>query len=170
MAKEAMLRSETEQRDGGQDVAHRDLTAMQPAEDQLEWEQGCPRSITTDVIWKLDAYRTALFLLHLSRKDCQALFAAKAEEDVARQLTRSAASVSANLAEGYSRSTRADRIRFLDYALGSTRECVSWYEASRNVLPKEAIDQRLLTLSRIRSLLLGLIRSFRERTAPRFEP
>ncbi|HVT39401.1 MAG TPA: four helix bundle protein [Gemmatimonadaceae bacterium] len=135
-----------------------------PSDQQLVWEKRRSQGITSDVIWKLDAYRAALFLLHVARADNRALLAAYPADDIARQLIRAAGSTSANVAEGYSRATRADRLRFLDYALGSTRECVTWYEAVRDsVLPDALIEERLQLLMRIRALLLGLIRSFRER-------
>src|SRR5437016_3759021 len=141
------------------------------SEEQLAWERTCPRAITSDVIWKLDAYRAALFLLHVSRGDCKAVLEASPTNCIAEQLARAAGSVSANLGEGYSRSTRADRIRFLDYALGSARECITWYQAARDLLPDDVIDERLLLLTRIRSLLLGLIRVVRaiKRARPPFE-
>ena len=140
--------------------------------EQRAWERGCPRAITSDVIWKLDVYRAALFFLHLSRSDCRAMLSARPDDEVAHQLRRAAGSVSANLGEGYSRSTRADRLKFLGYALGSARECVSWYQAARDVLPDEAIEERLHLLSRIRALLLGLIRSLRQAKSAsgHFEP
>ena len=77
---------------------------------------------------------------------------------------------SANIGEGYSRSSRADRLRFLDYALGSARECLTWYEALRGTLPDRELDERGRLLARIRALLLGLIRSLRSRDAAAFEP
>lgn len=138
--------------------------------EQRAWESVCSPAITSDVIWKLDADRAALFLLHVSRGDCRASARARSPGAVADQLTQAAGSVSAKLGEGYSRSTRTDRLRFLDYALGSTRECVTWYEAMRDTVPDDLIAKRLILLARIRSLLLGLIRSIRERrsTAERF--
>ena len=141
------------------------------SDEQRAWESTCSPAITSDVIWKLDAYRAALFLLHVARGDCQALRAARPDDRIASQLLTAAASVSANLSEGYSRATRADRLRFLGYALGSARECLSWYEAARGVLPDEGVDARLALVTRLRSLLLGLIRSLRgdARGAHRFE-
>jgi len=115
--------------------------------------------ITSDVIWKLDAYRAALFLIHMSRADRAAL--QRADRALASQLRRAIGSVSANLSEGYSRWTRPDRLRLLGYALGSVRECVTWYEDSRDLLADEVIDERLRLVTRVRSLLLGLIRSQR---------
>ena len=138
---------------------------------QNEWESSCSPSITSDVLWKLDAYRLALYLLHLARTDCKALQRSRAGSAIASQLLRAAGSISANLGEGYSRSTRTDRIRFLSYSLGSTRECISWYEASRALIPELLVDERLALLARIRALLLGLIRALRDakETPARFE-
>jgi hypothetical protein len=44
--------------------------------------------------------------------------------------------------------------------LGSTRECVSWYEAARGVLLDPVIEARLALVMRLRSLF-GMIRSLR---------
>lgn len=139
-------------------------------DEQRDWEATCSFAITSDVIWKLDAYRAALFLLHVSRADCKVLRAARPGETVAAQLTSAAASISAHLGEGYGRATRADRLRFFGYALGSTRECVAWFEAARGVLPDPVIDERLVLVMRLRALLLGMIRSLRDSGPPRFEP
>jgi four helix bundle protein len=142
------------------------------SDEQRVWESSCSRAITSDVIWKLDVYRAALFLLHVSRGDCKTLRAARPDEKVASQLTDAAASISAHLGEGYSRATRADRLRFLGYALGSTRECVSWLEAARGVLLDPVIEERLMLVMRLRCLLLGMIRSLRRGGGGpnRFEP
>jgi four helix bundle protein len=141
------------------------------AAEQAAWERTCHPAITSDVIWKLDAYRASLFLIHLARRDMRRASKRDFDAELSRQLLRSAGSVSANLAEGFSRSTRADRLRFLDYALGSDRECVSWYETAADVVPPETRSDRFILLARIRSLLLGLIRSYRKRDPrDRFEP
>ena len=141
------------------------------SEQQRAWESSCSRSITSDVLWKLDAYRLTLYLLHLTRTDCRTLERSRAGDGIAVQLLRAAGSISANLGEGYSRSTRTDRIRFLSYSLGSARECISWYEAARAMLPEAQLEERLAMLARIRSLLLGLIRALRDSNGatPRFE-
>jgi four helix bundle protein len=140
--------------------------------EQLLWERSCPAAITSDVIWNLDVYRAALFLRQVARRDCAILSADRVGEQLAGQLARATGSVGANLGEGYSRPSRADRIRFLNYALGSTREAITWYHASSSLLPQNLIEERLLLLVRIRSLLLGLIKSLRakENTAALFEP
>jgi four helix bundle protein len=149
-------------------VMERRLASME----QLEWERTCPPTVTSDVIWKLDVYRSALFMLEGALDDVRGVSAGRPEAATVAQLLRAAGSISANIGEGYSRSTRADRLRFLGYALGSTRECTSWYQALKNTLPRPSLDARLLLLSRIRALLLGLIKSLRAKAAPQhqFEP
>jgi four helix bundle protein len=138
---------------------------------QRQWEKSLPHPITSDVLWKLDAHRAAMYLVHLAKGDAGILAETVATARIADQLLRAAGSVSANLGEGYSRSTRADRLRFLGYALGSARECITWYHAASDTLPADLIDARLSLLMRIRSLLLGLIRAVRPAAQPpgRFE-
>ena len=139
--------------------------------EQLVWESTCSEAISSDTLWKLDAYRAALYFLHVARGDCRALAASRPDERVVAQLLEAAGSVSANLAEGYSRATRADRLRMVGYALGSVRECVAWYETARGALADEVVDERLLLVSRLRALILGLLRALRaDGPAGRFEP
>jgi four helix bundle protein len=141
------------------------------AAEQDAWERTCHPAITSDVIWRLDAYRASLFLIHVVRQDMRLASKLEFDAELSSQLLRSAGSVSANLSEGFSRSTRADRLRFLDYSLGSDRECISWYATAADVVPVETMNDRLILLARIRSLLLGLIRSLRRRnTGHDFEP
>jgi four helix bundle protein len=73
------------------------------------------------------------------------------------QLITSVGSIAANIAECYGRMTAPDRMRFLTYALGSAREAIAWY---RTVSPttSEELNDRLTRLSRIRRMLLGLMR------------
>ena len=139
---------------------------------QDEWEATLSTAISSDVLWKLDVYRASMFLLHLARADGRALRARGVGRRITDQLLEAAASVSGNLSEGYSRSTRPDRIRFIDYALGSCRECQSWYFAAGDELQGDTVEERLQLLARTRSLLLGLIRAQRARgrTEKQFEP
>jgi four helix bundle protein len=140
--------------------------------DQLTWERGFPEAITSDSIWNLQAYRTALFLLDHARGDIRPGLKRGLYHEIAAQLLESVASISANISEGYSRPTRADRLRIFGYALGSLREAVSWYRAATDFLSPGVADHRLDLIAQIRRLLLGLIRSTRARSPQRreFEP
>ena len=60
----------------------------------------------------------------------------------------------------------ADQVKFLGYALGSVRDCISWYEGSRDRLPNAVVDDREMLIARIRALVLGYIRSLRNDVAP----
>jgi four helix bundle protein len=131
-------------------------------EKQLAWERACPETITSDVLWRLDAYRVAMYLLHTTQQDFRPDQVSRADPWLITQLVRAAGSISANLSEGYSRATRADRLRFLGYALSSTRECIPWYESLRDVLSDSVVEERIELVARLRSLLLGFIRSLRE--------
>src|SRR3954466_13843825 len=108
--------------------------------EQLAWEATCSRHITSDIIWKLDAYRSALYVLHCVQVDLELV---RAREDVKDQLIRASGAIAADLSEGYSRSTRADRVRFYGYCLGSIRECVVWYVSLNGKLETELIEARL---------------------------
>ncbi len=98
------------------------------------WERGVPDSVRRDLLWKLHVYRAALYLLHLALDDAKVL-RKRRRDAIADQLVRAAGSVSANIAEGYSRGGPADRVRLLDYALGSARECITWYQAAADIFP-----------------------------------
>ena len=58
--------------------------------DQLEWERSCPEAITTDPIWKLDAYRSSFYLLDLARADLRHAAKRGLSPEIATQLLRSA--------------------------------------------------------------------------------
>ena len=64
-------------------------------------------------------------------------------------LYRSVGSVSANIAEGYSRGTGKDRARFYEYALGSARESRDWYFKARHILGNEVVTHRLSLLTEV---------------------
>lgn len=135
----------------------------EPSPEQLTWERTRSRAITSDTIWKLDVYRAALFLIHCARADIRSIPGLRPADELADQLLTAAASVSAHIGEGYGRWGGADQLKFLGYALGSLRECISWYEGSRDRLSDTVVDDRELLIARVRALLLGYIRSLRKR-------
>ena len=51
-----------------------------------------------------------------------------AKDTIGKQLMRSADSISANLAEGFGRYHKWDKIQFYRYSFGSLRECEDWIE------------------------------------------
>lgn len=118
-----------------------------------------------DPLWGLVAYRLARMALDLAQHDVPD-FVRSGRADCVDQLLRAVASVSANIAEGYSRMTPADRARFYSYALGSAREAIAWYASLRSVLGESTTTTRVAVLARSRRLVYGMLKSA-QRVNPR---
>ena len=82
-----------------------------------DWEQSVPRAISHDVLWKMQVYRLALFAADTGRHDVTKLAQDRRTIALSDQLYRSLGSISANIAEGYSRGSSRDQARFFEYAL-----------------------------------------------------
>lgn len=87
-----------------------------------EWLNSVPSEIREDSLWKMEAYRLALFAADLAWPDVSKLLSDKRTIGLSSQLYEAIGSVSANISEGYSRGTGRDRARFYEYALGSSRD------------------------------------------------
>ena len=122
-----------------------------------DWLATVPETITGDSLWKMEAYRIGLFAADVAWYDVTRLMQDKRTLDLSDQLYRAVGSISANLAEGYSRSTGKDRARFYEYALGSARESRDWYYKSRHVLGDEAANHRMDFMTQIIRLLTTMI-------------
>jgi four helix bundle protein len=118
-----------------------------------EWQAGVPDEIKGDSLWNLEVYRLGLFVADISWQDALALSKMPLTRDLANQLYRAVCSISANIAEGYSRSTGKDRARFLEYSLGSAREARDWYYKSRHTLKEEVVKHRINFLTQIIKML-----------------
>ena len=129
-----------------------------------EWEESVPQDFKADSLWKMTAYRYALFASDLGWSDVTRLIKDKRTLEIADHLYRSLGSISANLAEGYSRGTGKDRARFYEYSLGSARESRDWYFKGRHILSKEVFQHRNKFLSEIIRLLLTMVPQQRGRT------
>ena len=130
-----------------------------------EWQASRSVHITRDSVWKLDAYRFALYLLYCACYDCAELRPLLSVED---QLVRAVGGVSASIAEGFSRPTAPDQLRLLGYALGSLRECITWYSSLERRLGQPRFEARLALVSDTRGLIQGLIRYKRRRSGKPF--
>jgi four helix bundle protein len=122
-----------------------------------EWLTSVPPEITNDPIWKLDAYKLALFADDIGWNDVLTLSKNNLMWSVADQLHRLLGSISSNLTEGYSRSKGLDRARFIEIALGSARESRDWYYKSRHALPADVIKHRMELITKIISMLVPMI-------------
>ena len=81
------------------------------------------------------------------------------------QLNRASLSISANIAEGNGRFTKADRKNFFGIARGSAQECVPLLELARRreLIDTEAHAGLCDQLEEIAKMLSGLIRGCEER-------
>ena len=122
-----------------------------------EWEKDVPEAYKADSVWKVTAYRLALYLSDLCWQDLQDLLQDKRTLSIADQLYRAVGSISANLAEGYSRVSGKDRALFYQYSLGSTREARDWYYKARYVLDEEIFHSRVQVITEILCLLVKMI-------------
>src|SRR5215470_10567346 len=107
--------------------------------DYAAWENTVPATITKDPLWRVEAYRLALFAAYLGWYDVTKLMSDRRTRGLADQLYRALSGISSQIAEGYSRGTGRDRARFYEYALGSARESRNWYYNGRHVLGEEVI-------------------------------
>ena len=122
-----------------------------------DWVQAVPIEISGDPLWRIEAYRLALFAADLGWRDVTRLKGDKRTLDFSNQLYRAVGSMGANIAEGYSRGTGKDRARFYEYSLGSARESRGWYYNGRFVLGEKVATHRLKLCTQIIRLLLKMV-------------
>lgn len=79
--------------------------------DFTEWLAAADNSRTGDPLWSVQAYRLALYAIDSHTFD-RRVNPRLAKASALDQVTRAIGSVAANIAEGYSRSSLADRNRF----------------------------------------------------------
>src|SRR5256885_2992285 len=118
---------------------------------------------SNDPLFRMRAYQIAKDLLQTAWLDAKTLSADPVTQRISGQLYAAIASISANIGEGYSRSSGKDRSRIFEYALGSVREAMVWYRAAKPVIG-EVSTERLNKLEEIRRMLLVIIPRERAKT------
>jgi len=136
--------------------------AIVPAMDLDEWVETAPAALRESPLWTVRVYQIGTLVARLATQDAAALERHPRFADTVSQLVKSAGSVSATVAEGYSRQSRRERIKYYEYGLGSAREATTWYSNAGNALPAETVDQRLTLLARACQLLLKMIQNERK--------
>lgn len=129
-----------------------------------EWEVTVPNAFKNDSLWKMSVYRFALFVGDLGWYDVTKIQQDSRLYKVSNQLYGSLGSVSANIAEGYSRGSNKERAHFYEYALGSARESRDWYYKCRHVLGESVAVHRFSLLVQIIRLLLTMVPQQRGKT------
>jgi len=77
-----------------------------------EWEAGVHERVKQEPVWNFLGYRKALFFYDLAWQDCGKLTRDARGRAVAKQLIRSAGSISANVEEGHGRGYGKQRNGF----------------------------------------------------------
>ncbi len=126
-----------------------------------EWLPTVFPEITNDPLWHMEVYRLGLFIGDIAWFDVCKLAQDRRMLESSDQLYRSVGSISANIAEGYSKASKKDQARFYEYSLGSAREARDWYFKARHVLGNEVALHRMRLLVQIIRPLLKLVPEFR---------
>jgi four helix bundle protein len=82
------------------------------------------------------------------------------QRTVGEQFVRAADSISANIAEGFGRYFKKDKIKFYRYSNGSVKECLDWNEKSimRRLLTKEQYEQIFNELQKLPEAVNRLVK------------
>jgi four helix bundle protein len=135
-----------------------------------DWERNAPRALTGDPLWRSSVYRQSLYAAEVGWWDITRLARDRRTRSIADQLYRALGSISANIAEGYSRSSGADRAGLYEYALGSARESRDWYHKARFVLGDQLTARRLVLLTSVIRMLLAILPRERAQTVRKTSP
>ena len=119
-----------------------------------EWEGGVHERVKREPVWNFLGYRKALFFYDLVWQDCEKMMRDVRGRAVAKQLIRSAGSISANVEEGHGRGYGKQRDWFFSVSLGSARESKGWYWRARRLLAPEVLDHRLALADEVIALLV----------------
>ena len=88
-----------------------------------------------------------------------------AKDTIGKQFVRATDSISANIAEGFGRYSKKDKIKFYRYSFGSVKESLDWNEKAkiRNMLTKEQYNYIFLELQKLPRELNHLIKFTNEK-------
>ena len=86
-------------------------------------------------------------------------------QTVGKQLISAVDSISANIAEGFGRRGKSDKIKFYYYSFGSLNESIDWVEKAfkRELLTREQYDNILGELKKMPLEINSLIKFTREK-------
>ena len=82
-----------------------------------------------------------------------------AKDTVGKQLVRAVDSISANIAEGFGRYSKKDKVRFYRISMGSLEEVTDWVKKSsvRDLISSQDGSEYLQTLANLRKEIYKLI-------------
>ncbi|MDB5015742.1 MAG: hypothetical protein JWQ84_574 [Mucilaginibacter sp.] len=88
-----------------------------------------------------------------------------ARDTIGKQFVNAADSISANIAEGFGRYHKKDKIKFYYYSLGSVKECSDWLTKSkiRNLISEEMFTELNCSVEKLPKEIHQLIKFTNER-------
>ncbi|MDN3588450.1 four helix bundle protein [Pedobacter aquatilis] len=88
-----------------------------------------------------------------------------AKQTIGKQFVNAVDSVSANIAEGFGRYHKKDKIKFYYYSFGSVKECFDWNEKAkiRKLISEEEYNDIFATLENLPKEIHQLIRFTNDR-------
>jgi four helix bundle protein len=121
------------------------------------------RDFRTLIVWQ-KAHRLALEVHRAAQG-----IGPRTRSGLANQMSRAAASIPANVAEGCGKSTDAELARFSDIALGSAKELENHLIFARDLDLIDAATHAMLEsqVDEVRRMLFSFSKSVRSRAAPR---
>jgi len=113
----------------------------------------------------LDVWKKAFAVAVAAGKTVQS-YPRQDQWGIGRQTKEAAASVPANIAEGYGRGSRKEYIQFLHIAHGSACELQSHLLLARslNLAPTATLDNLVAAADEVARMLKGLIASLRDKS------
>ena len=111
---------------------------------------------------RAETMRAVWGMLSRAQHDARLILANRMTRPHLDQLLRAVGAISADLDEGYSRSSGPERAHYYEYGCGSARESRSWYFKCATAFHPDLLTARLALYSRIVRILTAIIP--RERT------
>ncbi len=107
----------------------------------------------------IESYRIAF---HLSNRVWETIIAwdSFTKDTVGKQFVRAVDSISANIAEGFGRYGKKDKIKFYQYAKGSLKESFDWNEKSkiRRLISQEKYQEWFIEFEKLPKAINSLIK------------
>jgi four helix bundle protein len=119
-----------------------------------EWQAQVPATILSERFWQLIAYQKGLYLYDLVWKDTTPWLSDIRGHELARQIVRSAGSITANIEEGFGRGIGKQLVYFYSVSLGSARETKGWYYRAKAIVTPQILQERISLVSEIVALLV----------------
>jgi four helix bundle protein len=117
--------------------------------------------VTAGGLRSFGGYQKALMLFDLTVADMKELREVPECRRLVSQQIASVDSISSNIEEGYGRLSRAEFVRFLDFARGSARESQGRFLRLRHWLPEDRMKERAALAGEVIAILRASIERLR---------